>query len=254
MNSMVVSVVVLLLAWGGLLLGLRVALLLPARHLHAEARSTAQIGIGMLATLSALVRGLMITSAKNSFDERRDEIVKVSTSIVLLDRALAGYGDESKAARDELKGVLDRTLQRVWPDGNLSIDEFRTPLASFTALTHLQATILALTPTNATQHWFQARALSLTTDLGYQRVLTVERNEHSMPAALLVVLAVWLALLFFGLGVFAVRNRTFVVALATRAMAFAGSTLLILELDTPCTGVIGISSEPLRNASSALGH
>jgi hypothetical protein len=248
-----IFVTVFLLTTAGLWFGLRVAAWLPREHLSVDARNSAHIGIGMLATLAALVLGLMITSAKQSFDERNAEIVQVATSMVLLDRALAGYGEGARAARVELRGILERIARGVDRNGDLSAEGFRTPFSSLSTLTGLQATILAMTPANDTQKWFQARALQLTTDVGHERVLTAERGDRSIPTTLLVVVTVWVVLIYFGLGVFAVSNRTVIAVLVFCALAFACSIFLILELDTPYSGVIGISSAPLQSARAELG-
>ena len=249
-----IFVVVFLLTTAGLWFGLRLARWLPPEHLGNDARSSAHVGIGMLATLAALVLGLMITSAKNSFDERNSEIIRVATSIVLLDRALSGFGERAQGARFELRSILDRIARQVDPSGYLSAEEFRAPLTSLSSLTHLQTTILTLMPATDAQKWFQTRALQLSTEIGRERALTAEKGDHSIPNTLLVVVTVWVVLIYIGLGVFAERNRTVIVALTFCALAFACSIFLILELDTPYSGVIGISSAPLQNAGAELGR
>ena len=125
----IVFVAVFCLTSFALWLGLQLAKRLPNEHLLSDSRASAQIGIGIVATLSALVLGLMITSAKRSFDEREAEIVRVSASVVLLDRALVGFGDQSAAARKELRALLDRISSLVNPEGYLLEAEFRGPLA-----------------------------------------------------------------------------------------------------------------------------
>ncbi len=254
MAAIYISVSVFLLSCVGLWLGLRLASLLPVEHLTTGARTSAQIGISMLATLAALVLGLMTSSAKSSFDERRHEIVRVATSIVLLDQALAAYGDGAQAGRQEVRAMLEMTIRRVAPTGNVTAQEFRTPLSNINLITHLQSTILAMTPANDAQRWFQSRALVLASELGQERVLTVEQGDHSMPTPVLIVVTAWIVLLFIGLGVFAVTNRAVIVALGFCALAFAGSIFLILELDTPYSGIIGISSQPLLDAASEVGR
>jgi hypothetical protein len=233
--------------------GQRLAARLPSNHLAGDMRSAAQVGIGMLATLAALVLGLMITSAKGSFDDRDHEIVEVATSAVLLDRALAGYGASAQAARVELKSMATEIASRVSAGGNVTEAEFRTPLKTVANLTHLQETILSLVPATDAQRWFQQRALALSSDMGHLRVLTVERGDHTVPTTLLVVIAAWVILIFFGLGVFVAANRTITTTLVVCAFAFATAILLVLELDTPYSGIIGISGRPLANALAELG-
>src|SRR4029453_9429310 len=67
LNSIAISLVVAALVMGGSLLGAYVRQHLPKHHLEGDTRDIVKAGIGLLATLSALVLGLIIASAKNSF-------------------------------------------------------------------------------------------------------------------------------------------------------------------------------------------
>jgi membrane-bound ClpP family serine protease len=51
-----------------------------------------------------------------------------------------------------------------------------------------------------------------------------------------------------------VINRTVTASLLVCALAFAGAIFIILELDTPYSGLIGVSSRPLLDAGAVLGH
>ncbi len=223
-------------------------------HLSAEARGSAQIGIGMIATLAALVMGLMISSSKASFDERQAEIVRVATTIVLLDHALAAYGAEARGARDEVRAIVDMTLKRITPSGDFGIEEFQAPLSNLGLVTHLQTTIMALAPASEAQRWFQSRAMSLTTAFAYERTQSVERGKRTIPNLVLAVVVSWVVLIFVGLGIFSVTNRTVVAGLVICALAFASSIFLVLELDMPYSGLITISGDSLRAAAAEVGR
>ena len=54
--------------FGGTLVGMWLHKVLPERHLNEASKDTVKIGAGMLATLTALVLGLLVSSAKSSFD------------------------------------------------------------------------------------------------------------------------------------------------------------------------------------------
>src|SRR5205814_9960374 len=88
--------------FGGALLGLLLHGLLPEPHLRDASKDTVKVGAGMIATLSALVLGLLVGSAKNTFDTAEAEMTQGSAKIILLDRLLADYGTESQAARAQL--------------------------------------------------------------------------------------------------------------------------------------------------------
>ncbi|HEY9133759.1 MAG TPA: hypothetical protein VIM98_18555 [Dyella sp.] len=254
MDSILISMGVFAVAWAGLWLGAVLANRMPRDHLSADTRTSAQIGINMMATLTALVLGFMITSARSSFDHATDDVVEVSTSIVMLDRALSGYGKESEPERDQLRAFLARATARVAPDGRVKQMVFRVPVTNVSLLTQLQQSILNLKPANDAQRWFQARALTLSGELSRQRVATSEQSEQSVPAVLLLIVSAWVVLIFVGLGAFTVHNRSVRVVLVCSALAFAGSVFLILEFETPYSGIIRVSGQPLLNAAEELSH
>ena len=76
----------------GALLGLLLSRLLPKHHLRDNSKETVKMVAGTIATLAALVLGLLVGSAKNSFDALNTEITQSSTKVILLDRVLAAYG------------------------------------------------------------------------------------------------------------------------------------------------------------------
>src|SRR4030095_4674471 len=132
----------------GWALGRLVRRRLPPEHLDARTRDSVMLLVGMVATLSALVLGLMISTAKQSFDDDKAAVVEIAADVLLIDHALAAYGDGSKAARDLLRGFMQRAI-----DGVVSPDKTRessnaagTPLPPLPELGGLQKSLLALSP------------------------------------------------------------------------------------------------------------
>ena len=253
MISYPVAAIVLLLTLAALGLGVRLSTVLPSHHLINDARDSAKIGIGMLATLLALVLGLMITSAKRSFDEREAELVQTATSIVLLDRTLLALGEEAQPARSRLKEVLDDITLLTGREGRHDVDD-RDWFRNLRAVSELQQTILALSPRTDAGKWHQARAMQLSTTIAHDRVLVAEHRTSTVPTALLVIVTGWVTVIYFGLGVFLVGNRSVYLALGICAVAFACSIFIILELDTPFSGVVGVSDRSLIRAQAELAQ
>jgi len=252
MFAIVVSLGVLLLACGSLYLGGWIARRMPEDHLVYEAQKAAQFGISMMATLAALVLGFMVTSARATFDRANDDIVGVSTSILLLDRALSGYGPETAPIRADLRAFLARATERVAPDGEMEKIVFRLPHTSLSLITQLQTSILALTPDTEAKWWFQHRALDVTADLARQRILTSEHEKSSEPLPLLAVVTAWIVLIFIGMGTFAMHNASVRIVLFCAALAFSGSIFLVMELESPYTGLLRVSGAPLQQAAAEL--
>src|SRR6266403_5407088 len=102
--------------FGGALLGLLLQGLLPEPHLRDASKDTVKVVAGMIATLSALVLGLLVGSAKSSFDATNTAIIQNGAKIILLDRALAAYGPETKDAREQLRHTVTAGSEMVWPE------------------------------------------------------------------------------------------------------------------------------------------
>ena len=103
------------LVFGSALLAMFVRSALPEDHLSADSKDVVKLGIALIATMSALVLGLLIASAKSAFDTRSNQLVQASADIILLDRALARYGPETKEARAVLQRSVAATVERFWP-------------------------------------------------------------------------------------------------------------------------------------------
>src|SRR5688572_28588095 len=163
---------------------------LPPEHLTSSTRDAVVLAAGTVATLAALVLGLMISSAKASFDSDRASVVEIATDILLIDRALAHYGANAQAARETLRSLLQRAVDSV------SASELQIKPADFESslppTDRLQTILLALVPANDGQRWVQTRALILSVELERARVLYAERSAGSIPVAFLIVLTAWL--------------------------------------------------------------
>ena len=85
-------------------------------------------------------------------------------------------------------------------------------------------------------------------DIGQARLLLFEQSGRSIPMPFLVLLIFWVSVIFMSFGLFAPHNATVVATLFLCALSVSGAIFLIMELDQPFSGVVKISSAPLRNA------
>lgn len=229
-------------AVGGVLRGY-----LPPEHTNEQSRQVVTIAIGLIATLSALVLGLLVASAKGSFESRNDEIKQSATRLVLLDRSLRQYGPEAKEVRELLRKLTERRIANTWnaPPGakqHLLMEE------DATGSELLRDRLWQLKPATDAQRWLHARALTLTAEIEHARWLLVEASESSIPLPFLFVLSFWLAAIFAALGLFSPRNATVYAMLFLCALSVSMAILMIFEMDQPFEGVLQISSAPLRGA------
>jgi hypothetical protein len=252
MNSITVALVSAGCIFSGALLGLKLKNLLPGHHLSKESQDVVKLCAGMIATLTALVLGLLVSSAKSSFDTMNAGIVQGSAKIVLLDRTLAHYGPEAKAARDQLKRTVAAGIEMVWPTE-------KTGVSGLTAFEHANGMDLVgdklreLAPQNDPQRQVLAQAQQFAGDLSHTRWLLIEQAQNELPFPLLFILVFWLTLLFASFGLFAPRNATVLTVLFIAACSVSAAIFLVLELNRPLQGVIRISNAPLLNALQHLG-
>ena len=240
---------------GGALLGMFVGRALPAHHSGGDSKDAVKLGLGLIATLTALVLGLLIASAKATYDTQNSAVKELLAKVMLLDRSLAMYGPETKEARDLLRRAGDRTLQRIWPDdsarpADLAPDTARAEMALF------YDKVAALSPEkDDTKHTaLKARALDITADLGQTRLRLYAQRDSSIPTPFLGVLVAWLVVLFTGYGLIAPRNATVVAVQVVCILSVAAAIFLVLELDRPFDGIVGIPSTPVRDALSRVGE
>lgn len=247
MHSTVIGIVVLMCTFGGALLGMRLRAALPDHHLSTEARDTIKLGIGLVATVTALVLGLMTASAKGTFDALDATVKHSAAGLLSLDRNLARYGPETAKIREGLKNSVAQRVQVIWHrhgPGNAHLD----PAASAHEMEVLATEIHKLAPKTDEQRALRARALAFSESLLDARWIVVAALATSVQAAFLTMLVFWLTITFTTFGVLAPRNRTVLVALFVCAVSVAGAIFLVLELDSPFDGLITVSDGPMKFA------
>jgi hypothetical protein len=251
MSSITISLIVFACVFGGALLGIFLHSVLPQHHLSAETKDIVKLGMGLVGTMAALVLGLLVASAKGSYDAQKAELTQMSANVALLDRGLALYGPETKEARAMLRGAVVRILDQMWSKGGTSISS-STPTVAGGEI--LYEKIQGLSPKNDTQRSLRSQALSIAVDIGKTRWLMYEQETTSVSMPLLVVLVLWLTVIFISFGLFAPANATVIGSLFVSALSVSGAIFLILEMYSPYTGVVQLSSAPLRAALAALGQ
>ncbi len=76
---------------------------------------------GLVATMSALVLGLLIASANNFYNTQKAGLEIVSARILQLDSLLRRYGPDARPARDVLKGMVTNSYDSVWESGGRNV-------------------------------------------------------------------------------------------------------------------------------------
>jgi len=253
MSEFEVAGIVCLCVMAGAALGVVLRNVLPPEHMSEQSRNIVNVAIGLVATLAALVLGLLVASAKNSFDARNEEVKQSATRLVVLDRTLRQYGSDTKSVRDLIRELTQQRIDRRWYTAD-NVDRSRQLRADAAKSEAIRAKLWELAPATDAQRWLHARALVLISDIEQARWLLVETEESSIPRAFLVVLVFWFTAIATGLGLFAPRNRTTLAFSVVSAVSIASAIFLILEMDQAFGGVIQVSDAPIRAAIAALSR
>jgi hypothetical protein len=250
LSSLAIALVVFLFCFAAAIVGMVLNFRLPDHHLDGDSKDVVKLVMGLVATMAALVLGLLIASAKNSYDTQMTEMQEISTNLVQLDQMLVRYGAETKELRADLKTAVIAAHEQIWPPDSrkrASLD----PSAGWHQGDALFAKLQNLIPKTDGQRSAQSAALQLGSGLSRIRVLMFEQVGTSISLPLLTVLLFWISALFLGFGLLARFNLTVAVALIVGALSVSSAIFLMLELSRPYEGLMRISDVSIR---SALDH
>jgi hypothetical protein len=247
-NPIEISLIIFCCIFAGALLGMWLASVLPEHHMSAENKDLVKLSVGLIGTMAALLLGLLVASAKSSYDARRNELTELAANTILLDRALAHYGPPAAEVRGILKIAISRMIDEVWQEDSTFAGSLPTqPLGV------VYDKVQELVPRSEAQRVIQSQAESIMVKFGEERLLLFAQSGSSISKPFLTVVVFWLTVLFVSFGLFAPRNLAAIVTLLVAAISVAAALYLILDLDHPFSGLMQISSAPLRNALSVLG-
>ncbi len=253
MSSFEISLLALGCFIAGVALGMWLQNLLPGHHLSKESQDTVKLGAGMVATMSALVLGLLVSSAKTSFDAVNLSIAQTGVKVIQLDQLLSQYGPETAELRVLLRQSVAGRIEAIWsrpvqaPAGLRAVEKSAV-------VTDFQHRLLGLSPKNDLQKLLLAQAQQVSADLGQSRLILIEQQQSSLPTVFLGLLVFWLTLLFLSFGLFAPRNFTVLAVLFVCAFSVSSAIFLILEMSHPLDGFIKVSSAPLVKALEMMGR
>ena len=252
MNPIAETVIVFICVFASGQLGLYLRRVLPQAHVQEDSLAMVRLSSGLIATLAALVLGLLVASAKGTYDRLSEQLTTTAADIVLLDRSLAQYGPQADAARSSLRAAVAASVSTLF-SAHHGVADFDTREALARGET-LQSELRRLTPENDAQRLLQARALDLSNQIAQTRMLAITQAHSSLPPVFLVVLVVWLSIMVAGFGLVTTTNPTVTIALFLCALSVAGAVLMIEELNRPLDGLMKVPSEPLRYALAHLGQ
>ena len=214
---------------------------LPGHHLSRETQDAVKLGMGIVATLTAMVLGLLVASARGSLAEKDTEVKQFCARSIQLDRALRQYGEAGGAARQKLRAFMAAKIDQLWPEPG-------RPPAPNVDLDDVENQVRALLPEDESQRELRSDAMHIMSELQRMRWLIIEQVPSAMPLTVVGILIGWVSLLFASFALFAPRNAIAVTTLIVGALSIATALFMVLEMERPLAGLVRISSAPARQA------
>jgi hypothetical protein len=242
MITISLAAILFLLLVGVTQLGARLRRVVPAEHLSTDSKDAVKLALGLVATMTAILLGLLVSSAKSSFDTARSEVMQMAAKIALLDRVLMLYGPQTTDARHALRDSVAEGVRHTWPADGRRPAQLEPNEEMGDAV---YVAIGRLGPQDEAQRALKTEATTLMVQLAELRTLVRAQAVSSVSKPLLIALVIWLVVIFLGFSLLAPANATNTLALLAGAFSVACAVFIVLELDHPFAGVVRIPSEPM---------
>ncbi len=243
------STAAFLASFASILIGAAVGMVLrralPADLLEGGSKEAIRLGAGFLSTLAALVIGLMIASAKNTYDNQNTNIRQLGTNAVLVDQMLTKYGAGSESGAHPAAGN-DPLGNRAHLAGKYRGQRRRIAFVVSSTGERFYNAIENLKPANAEQTSLKSRIIQLTTEMGRTRLLVFTQGEDAIPIPFFIVLVFWLVVIFASFSLFAEPGPIVVASTLLFAISVSSALFLIVDLSHPFDGLMQISNHHLQ--------
>ncbi len=222
---------------------------LPSHHRDEETNTVVRLLANLFVVMTSLVFGLLINSAKNTFEGIDADVHVFATKMIILDRALRTYGPSADEARKRLEEYAEQAIEHP----SRSDDALhQQPSITGQYLDRLGEALRVIKPQDRYHETMLVEARQQYHGLMEQRWKLLEQSEGVIPAPLIAMLVAWMTLIFAAFGYHAPRNAMMVSMFAVSALLIAASVALVLDMDIPFSGPIQISDAPQRRALAEI--
>jgi hypothetical protein len=250
MHSFAVSSLIFAIVFGGAMAGMALRRALPQEHFGTDAKDTVRLATGLIVTMTGLVLGMLVSSAKTYYDGQKKVVAQMSSQIILLNKLLVDYGPEAKPIRREAHEFVEEAVDRIWPKEESELFQLRPK----NTVDKVKADLNQLVPKDERQAAMKAQIESVIRDEQTTYwLMFLESEQTSISIPLLVVVTAWLVAIFVSFGIFAPKNPTVMVTLIVCAIAVSAAIFIIMEMYSPFRGILRISPVAVRDAMSQMG-
>ena len=240
MSAIVVAVLAFLSVLSAVLLGLFSKPRLPSEQQQNDTSSVVRQVANLFVVMTSLVLGLMLNSAKNTFETNNRNIHALATEIILLDRTMRALGPEAEDARRHLVEYVQTALKGA----NVLEEDPQAEASLEAAGTTLRA--IRVSDEQKVALWNDARELYR--QVLRQRWVVIDASGGTIPRPLIIMVILWLAVIFAGFGYGAPRNSVVMAWCFLAALLISAALYLILDMDTPTSSMVRASNAPFQRA------
>lgn len=236
--------------------------ILRERPITPEAADSIRLLMGMLLTFSALVLGLLTSSAKQRYDGYNSDLSAFSADLIELDHRLRVYGADADPIRAALRRYTAAAIADTWPregqpagayprfqhmPGPRSVEG----AALGEMLSDVDVAIEHLAPPDEFRRQVAARLRDRVAEAIQRRWELIFSARSTISWPFLLILTAWLSIIFGIFGLTAPRSRLVIAVVGLSAASIASPLYLIIDYGEARSGVLQLSSDPMR---SALTH
>src|SRR5690349_9799338 len=218
---------------------------LPDSHRHAGTVATVRLIASVFSVMTSLALGLLISSAKGTFDTADRDVHQFASDSVLLDRTLFRYGHDADPTRQKFQAYLRDTLERNATGGD---EGGASDLQSEQLLYAVGDSLAQLKPKDSQHVSLWNNAQQQLEQIIKLRWTLLEDAQGTIPVPLLILLGAWLTLMFASFAYLAPRNALVVVSLCLAAFLVSAAVFIIIDMDDPYSGPVYVSFAPLERA------
>jgi hypothetical protein len=244
-SALAIAATAFVLILASALLGALLRPKLPEHHLAGDSKDVIKLATALIATMAALVLGLLFANTRTSFETTSVAVSRMTADILEFDQLLEEYGPEAKPARAALRADIGPWIASIWQEDAAKQGTETVPRPHRESVGFL---VRSLVPKDPAQASIQARAVQISTDLAETRLALYAQPGDSISNTFIIVLVVWLMVIF---GVFSMNsppNATLCVVMFVCILSASTAVYLILELAQPFDGLMQISNAGLRAA------
>jgi len=239
-----VAVLAFLAMMGAALAGFLSKKRLPSEQVQDDTNNVVGLVASLFVVMTSLVLGLMLNSAKDTFETNNRDIRTLATELILLDRTMRSLGPDAEDARRHLIEYVEISLK-----GANILEEDPQAEASLEAVgSSLRA--IRVSDDQKVALWNDARELYR--QVVRQRWVVLDEYGGTIPPLLITVVILWLAIIFASFGYRAPRNTVVKTTLCIAALLISAALYLILDMDRPSSSLTQASSVPFQRALTQL--